>query len=77
MNHNDNYTVQVVTIRSPSYQNTHVVPYFVSLLAANILQAFGTSLNARWVVERAVEAGPFCTFQGAIKQAGNVGMALW
>lgn len=34
-------------------------------------------MNAKWVIERTVEAGPFCSFQGAIKQVGNVGMALW
>ncbi|KAK7683172.1 hypothetical protein QCA50_013845 [Cerrena zonata] len=66
-----------VSIRSPSYQNTHVVPYFVSLLVANVLQALGTCMNAKWVIEHTVEAGPFCSFQGAIKQVGNVGMALW
>ncbi|CAL1709087.1 unnamed protein product [Somion occarium] len=53
----------VVSIRSPTYHNTHVIPYFISLLVANVLEAAGTSMNA--------------FFQGAIKQAGNVGMALW
>lgn len=66
-----------VTIRSPSYQDTHVLPYFVSLLIANVLQAAGTSMNVKWVLDRAVQEGAFCTLQGATKQAGNVGMALW
>jgi len=66
-----------VTIRSPAYQNTHVIPYLISLLVANVLQAAGTAMNAKWVIDREVESGPFCTLQGATKQAGNVGMALW
>ncbi|KAI0072102.1 hypothetical protein K474DRAFT_1668251 [Panus rudis PR-1116 ss-1] len=67
----------IVSIRSPTYHNTHVVPYFVSLLISNILQAAGTSMNARWVLERMVVAGGYCSFQGGLKQAGNIGMALW
>jgi len=70
-------TFLCVTIRSPSYQNTHIIPYFVSLLTSNVLQAAGTSMNAKWVLDREVEEGAFCTLQAATKQAGNVGMALW
>lgn len=51
--------------------------YFVSLLAANLLQAVGSMVNARWLAIHAVEPGTLCTFQGAIKQAGNVGTAVW
>ena len=51
--------------------------YFASLLAANLMQAVGTSLNAKWVVDRTVEAGAYCSVQAGLKQAGNVGMALW
>ena len=51
--------------------------YFASLLAANLMQAVGTSLNAKWVVDRTVESGAYCTVQAGLKQAGNVGMALW
>lgn len=53
------------------------MPFFVSLLVANVLQAIGTIINAKWVNERTVVAGHICTAQGGIKQAGNVGMALW
>ena len=53
------------------------MPFFVSLLVANVLQAIGTLINGRWVTDRNVEAGHLCTAQGGIKQAGNVGMALW
>ncbi|KAJ3559165.1 hypothetical protein NM688_g503 [Phlebia brevispora] len=54
-----------------------IMPYFVSLLIANFFQAVGTFLNVRWVTDRMVEASNYCSFQGALKQAGNVGMALW
>ncbi len=53
------------------------MPFFVSLLVANVLQAIGTIINAKWVNDRNVVAGHLCTAQGGIKQAGNVGMALW
>ena len=53
------------------------VPYFVSLLAANFLQAIGSLMNLKWVVDRTVIAGAYCSLQGSIKQSGNVGMALW
>ena len=53
------------------------MPYFICLLVANFLQALGTFMNVRWVAERDVEAGHYCSLQGGIKQAGNVGMALW
>ncbi|KAL4247484.1 hypothetical protein ABKN59_007951 [Abortiporus biennis] len=66
-----------VSIRSPTYQNTHVVAYFISLLMANALQAIGSTMNVKWVLDRAVEAGGYCDVQAGIKQAGNVGMALW
>lgn len=34
-------------------------------------------MNAKWIVYGVVEAGSFCTAQGSIKQAGNVGTAFW
>ncbi|KAJ3485474.1 hypothetical protein NLI96_g4923 [Meripilus lineatus] len=69
--------ITLVAIRSPPYKGTHVVAYFLSLLFANVLQAVGTTMSARWALEHEVTAGTFCSFQGAIKQAGNLGMALW
>ncbi|KAJ7150858.1 hypothetical protein C8R43DRAFT_886991 [Mycena crocata] len=69
--------VQKPSLRLQNYGNTHLNGYFRSLLVANALQAFGTVLNFRWVVERGVTNGPFCSAQGGIKQAGNVATALW
>ena len=53
------------------------MPFFVSLLLANVLQAIGALINGRWVSDRNVVPGHLCRAQGGIKQAGNVGMALW
>ncbi|KAI0264745.1 hypothetical protein BC834DRAFT_882401 [Gloeopeniophorella convolvens] len=57
--------------------HTHVKAIFGSLLLANVLQAAGTLLNARWVLDGGVTSGALCSVQGAIKQAGNVGTAVW
>ena len=53
------------------------MPFFVSLLVSNVLQAIGTLFNIKWVNDRTVSEGQLCTVQGGIKQAGNLGMALW
>ena len=68
---------QVMSRRFPKYQNTHVVPYFMSLLVANVIQGLGTALDARWLVTDEIEAGGYCSTQGALKNAGNVAMAVW
>ena len=63
-------------LRVPAFTKS-VMPYFVSLLVANLLQAAGAMINAKWIADRAVEAGTLCSVQGGLKQAGNVGTALW
>ncbi|ETW75926.1 hypothetical protein HETIRDRAFT_481455 [Heterobasidion irregulare TC 32-1] len=55
----------------------HITAYFASLLFANLVQAIGTLIDARWVIDGGVMRGRLCTAQGALKQAGNVGAALW
>jgi len=55
----------------------HVIAYYASLLVSNGLQAIGTIMNFKWVSQGAVTPGQFCSTQGGIKQAGNVGTALW
>lgn len=65
-----------MALRIPAF-TTHVMPYFISLLVANILQAAGAMINAKWIADRSVEAGVFCSLQGGVKQAGNVGTAVW
>jgi hypothetical protein len=55
----------------------NVMPYFVSLLVANLLQAVGSTINVKWISDKSVEPDTLCSVQGGIKQAGNVGTALW
>ncbi|KAI0765143.1 hypothetical protein C8Q74DRAFT_1219970 [Fomes fomentarius] len=61
----------------PKLSNTRIMPFFVSLLACNALQAIGTLMNSKWVAERTVYAGHLCSVQAGIKQTGNLGIALW
>ena len=63
--------------RTKTYHRTNIVAYSVSLLVANVLQAIATILNARWINEGIVYDGSFCSFQGGLKNAANVGIALW
>ncbi|KAA1473670.1 hypothetical protein DENSPDRAFT_741383, partial [Dentipellis sp. KUC8613] len=51
--------------------------YLNSLLLANAIQAIGTLISTQWVVQGAVTPGTLCSIQGGVKQAGNVGAALW
>ncbi|KAI0315570.1 hypothetical protein OF83DRAFT_1173684 [Amylostereum chailletii] len=57
--------------------HTHVCSYLFSLLLSNALQAIGTLINVQWVVDGGVSGGMLCRAQGGVKQAGNVGTALW
>jgi len=63
--------------RTKTYQRTNVVPYLISLFLANVLQAIGTIMNAKWASKGIVYDGGFCSLQGGIKNAANVGTALW
>ncbi|KAF7308741.1 Git3 domain-containing protein [Mycena kentingensis (nom. inval.)] len=66
------------SFRLRNYKNTHINGYFRSLLFANAIQAFGTSLNIKWAAERGVDdSSLLCGAQGGIKQAGNIATALW
>jgi hypothetical protein len=49
----------------------------VSLLITDLVQAAGGIMNVKWVIEDHVALGGYCTSQGAIKQVGNLGTALW
>jgi len=59
------------------FVRTHVAAYFISLLMCDMLQAVGSIMNEKWVQHLAVSFGKFCTIQGAIKQAADVGIALF
>jgi len=74
-------TSAIITRAAPKnsrlFVRTHIAPYFASLLVCDILQAIGSIMNARWVAAHAVQYGQFCLIQGAIKQASDVGAAIW
>ncbi|KLO16083.1 hypothetical protein SCHPADRAFT_887993 [Schizopora paradoxa] len=63
--------------RTKTFHRTNLAPYLISLLLANVLQAIGTIMNARWVKDGKVFNGGFCAAQGGIKNAANVGTAIW
>ena len=67
---------QAMIFRVPAFTK-NVMPYFVSLLVANLLQAAGALINAKWISDLAVEPCTLCSIQGGLKQAGNVGTAVW
>ncbi|KAH9968197.1 hypothetical protein BC827DRAFT_1152477 [Russula dissimulans] len=69
--------VNVLHPRSRFGGQIHIPAVFGSLIASNLLQAIGTIINTRWVLLGGVEPGSLCSFQGGIKQAGNVGTAVW
>jgi hypothetical protein len=56
---------------------THIPALFGSLITSNLLQSIGTLINLRWVLAGGVSSGKLCSAQGGIKQAGNVGTAVW
>lgn len=59
------------------FVRTHVAAYFISVLTCDILQAIGSIMSAKWVQKMEVFVGHFCTIQGAVKQASDVGTALF
>ncbi|KAF5390129.1 hypothetical protein D9757_003834 [Collybiopsis confluens] len=71
------YLFIVKTPKPSIYRRTHLFGYLISLFVANTLQSIGTVMSMRWVLRHEVIAGTFCSLQGAIKQLGNVGTAVW
>lgn len=68
------------SLRAPEdhlFIRTHVAAYFISLLLCDMVQGIGSIINISWIQHMGVTFGPLCVAQGAIKQAGNVGTALW
>jgi hypothetical protein len=72
---------------------THVVAYFVSLLLCDAISgeltacsiadvvlfylAMGSLMSGAWVSHGGLHLNALCTAQGALKNTGNVGSALW
>ncbi|KZV80574.1 hypothetical protein EXIGLDRAFT_780809 [Exidia glandulosa HHB12029] len=58
------------------YFRSHLHYYFISLLFADTIQGLGGFMDLKWVSQGNVTGGAFCTAQGALKQVGDVGVAL-
>ncbi|KAL5485419.1 hypothetical protein ACEPAI_8061 [Sanghuangporus weigelae] len=74
----------LITALRASYQKastnifrSHVTAYFVSLLVSDLLQSIGSIMNLKWIQDMAVSQSGFCSAQGAIKQAADIGTAFW
>jgi len=62
---------------SKKYTHTHFQAYFVCLLLANTMQAWGSTMSLKWLQLGGVFDGSFCAAQGGIAQGGNIGAAIW
>ncbi|KAK7019018.1 hypothetical protein R3P38DRAFT_2875372 [Favolaschia claudopus] len=67
----------VMIFMKKKYTHTHFQAYFVCLLLANTMQAWGTTMSLKWVELLGVVDGSFCAAQGGIVQGGNLGSAIW
>ncbi|KAJ7275081.1 hypothetical protein C8J57DRAFT_1714784 [Mycena rebaudengoi] len=59
------------------YTNTHFQVYFVCLLLANVMQAWGNIISLKWIGRGGVIDDSLCAMQGGLKQGGNIGTAVW
>ncbi|EIN08839.1 hypothetical protein PUNSTDRAFT_134015 [Punctularia strigosozonata HHB-11173 SS5] len=66
-----------VLLHRPKGPRSHVAPILSSLMAATVLQAVGSLMNLRWVLQGYADNSTFCSAQGALKNTGNVGIAVW
>jgi hypothetical protein len=74
------FAIVYLLFKRPSartFRGTHIFGYFVCLLVANALQAVGSVVDFHWVARGGVFQGTACEIQGALKQAGQMGAALW
>lgn len=58
------------------FLRTHIDAYLLSLLFADLLHAFGSIMDLKWVSEGHVYCGDYCSAQGAIRNVGSTGVAL-
>ncbi|KAH8835659.1 hypothetical protein DL96DRAFT_1575105 [Flagelloscypha sp. PMI_526] len=56
--------------------STQIHHYFISLMVADLIQALGSVLNIQWIKDSSVEENSVCTAQGALKQVGDVAVAM-
>ena len=60
-----------------NFFRTPLAAYFACLLFSDMIEGVASIINLSWVVRRGVEQNILCTVQGALKQAGHIGTALW
>ncbi|KAH9477373.1 hypothetical protein JR316_0009579 [Psilocybe cubensis] len=60
-----------------TFQNSHMLGYFLSLLFANVLQSIASVMDFEWVAKGRVVSGGLCSSQGGIKQIGNLAASIW
>ncbi|KAJ7037317.1 hypothetical protein C8F04DRAFT_1093287 [Mycena alexandri] len=70
------------TRSTPAHQQhlflrTHAAAYLISLLICDMIQSVASIMNARWILDMAVETGTLCVIQGAMKQISDVGLSFW
>ena len=55
---------------------THIDAYLLSLLASEVLQGIGATMNAKWILEGVLYCSGYCSVQGALKTIGETGVAM-
>jgi hypothetical protein len=55
---------------------TAIDVYMISLLLADLLQAFGAVADLRWIIGGTVSCSAFCAAQGALQQLGETSVAM-
>lgn len=50
--------------------------YFLSMMISELIQSIGAIMNLRWITEAGVNSGVYCSTQGALKQIGDISVAL-
>ncbi|KAJ7268499.1 hypothetical protein C8J57DRAFT_1325306 [Mycena rebaudengoi] len=74
-------TLSAINTRSLPQQHlflrSHAAAYFISLLICDTIQSVASIMNAKWIINMAVETNSFCVVQGAMKQVSDVGLSFW
>jgi hypothetical protein len=59
--------MKLMIFMSRRYKHTHFQAYFVCLLLANTMQAWGTTISLKWVLVGAIEDDSKCAMQGTFQ----------
>jgi len=59
-----------------TFLRSHVGIYFISLIIGDAATMTGFFMSMRWSIVGRVQAGDYCVAQAALKQSGNVAVAL-